>query len=133
MREEKERMALCLEKKVSEIRAQTIEEQEVNDSYITLTSELEKSEAGTLNLDICQETPVDTCACKCTLQECKEHRIALQRAAMYTDMAEGLKTENRKLRMEISEKIETVRNFWRNYILEQRTRAGKMVMLVIRK
>lgn len=32
------------------------------------------------------------------------------------------------LRVEMSEKIETVRNFWRNSILEESTRAGKMVV-----
>lgn len=35
--------------------------------------------------------------------------------------------------MEISEKVETVRNFWRNRILEQRTRARKIVMLATHK
>ena len=95
MSEENE--AFCLEKKANEIRAQIIEEQEVNNSYIMLTSELVQSGAGTLNLDICQEAPIDMCTCKCTLQEHKEHKIALQRAAMYRDMAEKLQTENRKL------------------------------------
>ena len=127
MREEREKRALFLEKKASMMRAQIIEEMEVNDDYIVLTSELERSDAGTLNLSSCQEVlPLHTCTHK-------EHKTALHKAAMYSDMAEGLQTENRKLRMEISEKVETVRNFWRNCILEQGTRAGKMVMLATRK
>ena len=55
------------------------------------------------------------------------HVIPVQ-AIHYRNLAEELKGQNRMLRVEMSEKIETVRNFWRNSILEESTRAGKMVV-----
>ena len=63
-----------------------------------------------------------------TLYDDKQYKTALHKAAMYRDIVEGLQAENR-LRSELSDKVETVGSFWRNRILEQRTRAEKMVML----
>lgn len=50
-----------------------------------------------------------------------------------TDMAEYYKAENRRLKVKASESMEAIRQFWRNNILEERTRAGKMVMTSLRK
>ena len=52
---------------------------------------------------------------------------------MYRDMAEYYSAENRRLKVKASESIEAVRQFWRNNIIEERTRAGKMVMISLRK
>ena len=60
------------------------------------------------------------------------NQTVLQNMQMYSDMAKYYKAENRRLRVRASENIEAVRQFWRNNILEERTRAGKMVMLALR-
>ena len=52
---------------------------------------------------------------------------------MYRDMAEHYKAENRRLRFETCEKSEAVRDFWRNSVPEEGTRAGRIVMMAIRK
>ena len=52
-----------------------------------------------------------------------------QKVLAYRDIAEHLKTENRRLRVKNCEKIEAVRRFWRNNVLEERTRAGSTCWL----
>ena len=88
-----------------------------DEDYIDICTNLEDSDAGTLNLSsTCSTSSIDT----------------RQKVAYYRDLAEELKRDNRRLHVEMSEKVETVRKFWRNSILEERTRAGIMIMLAIR-
>ena len=60
------------------------------------------------------------------------YKDALNKAAHYRDIAEQLKAQNRKLHVELSEKVETVWKFWRNKVLEERSHGGKMVMSALR-
>ena len=46
------------------------------------------------------------------------------------DVAEDLKKENRKLRVEMNEKIEAVRRFWRNCILEEKVVLEKWLCML---
>ena len=115
----REEYALTLEEKAKQIRLQREDVRCTDDEYIFLCTTLGDSDAGTLNLSSCQLTScIDTSTTD-----------TLQKAVHYRDLAEELKRDNRKLRVEMSEKIEAVRKFWRNSILEERTRAGKMVMI----
>ena len=117
----REEHARSLEEKAHEIRSISNDQISTNVDYIDTCYHLEESDAGTLNLPSCH-----TCNCTTTPSN------ALRKAAYYRDMAEELKKDNRKLRVEMSERIETVRKFWRNSILEEGTRAGKMIMLALR-
>ena len=85
---------------------------------------MEDSVVGTLNF------PSYSSSCSCT--DSAKYKDALNKAMYYRDIAEQLKMENRKLHVEFSEKVETVRNFWRNNILEERSHGGKMVMSAIK-
>ena len=119
----REEYALTLEEKAKQIRLQCEDVRCTDDEYISLCTTLRDSDAGTLNLSSCQLTScIDTSTTD-----------TLQKAVHYRDLAEELKRDNRKLRVEMSEKIEAVRKFWRNSILEEQTRAGKMVMIALRK
>ena len=120
-----EQLAECLEKKADMVREKCREAEEVNQSYIEVCSEIEHSDAGTLNLSLCVQPDHDENNPDKLLGD------ALHKAATYRDMAEQLKAENRRLRFETGRKIDSVRQFWRNKILERRTRGGKMVMLAI--
>ena len=54
---------------------------------------------------------------------------ALTQAQRYRDLAERYRSEQRDTKVNMSRTIETVRQFWRNKILESNTRAGRMVMM----
>lgn len=117
----REEHARSLEEKAHQIRTISNDQISTNVDYIDTCNRLEESDAGTFNLPSCH-----TCTCSTTASN------SLRKAAYYRDMAEELKKDNRKLRVEMSERIETVRKFWRNSILEEGTRAGKMIMLALR-
>ena len=85
---------------------------------------MEDSVVGTLNYSAYN--------CSCTCKNSTKYKDALNQAAYYRDIAEQLKVENRKLHVESSEKIETVRKFWRTNVLEERSHGGKMVMSALR-
>ena len=61
------------------------------------------------------------------LQEREKTKKALQDAECYRNLAEKLKTEKRELASKMNDKVELVRDFWRNTIREGCTRTGKMV------
>ena len=84
------------------------------------SDKLEESDAGTLNFSFCQSSG----------KESSENVALLHDVSMYRDMAEY---ENRRLKVKASGSIEAVGQFWRNIVLEERTRAGKMVMTSLRK
>ena len=112
---------MSLEKKAKEIRDQCTEVVDTCSDYLNICSEVEDSAAGTLNF------PAYSLSCSCS--DSTKYREALDKATYYRDIAEHLKIENRKLRVEYSEKIDTVRKFWRNKVLEERSPGGKMPML----
>ena len=122
--ERRELVAKSLEQKAEEIRSQSVATRNTNIRYLDVSKRMEKSDAGTLNLPsfcpLSSNSPPS------------ELKNAIQGATFYRDAAEDLKKENRKLRVEMSEKIEAVRRFWRNCILEEKSDAGKMVMHAIR-
>lgn len=57
---------------------------------------------------------------------------ALHLARCYRDLAERLKKEKYETEQKMNDKVEVVRNFWRNNIHEGHTRAGKMVQKALK-
>ena len=102
----REEKALSLEKKAEQIRKECIELADTDSDYLDICSDVEASAAGTFSFS--------TYSTSCNCSESSKCRKALNQAIYYRDIAEKLKTENRKLHVEFSEKVETVRNFWRN-------------------
>ena len=108
----REEKALCLEKKAEQIRKECVELADTDSDYLDNCSDVEASAAGTFSFS--------TYSTSCNCSESSKCRKALNQAMCYRDtIAEKLKTENRKLHVEFSEKVETVRNFWRNKVLEE--------------
>ena len=66
-------------------------------------------------------------------QECAIHQAenerdqALLEAKKYRNLAEALKKEKRKLEQVYVKKVETVRDFWRNKVIEGDLRGGKIL------
>ena len=56
---------------------------------------------------------------------------AVRSAQLCRDIAEKLKTENRTLKEDMIQKVETQRDFWRNKILEGQSRSGRMVKMAL--
>ena len=48
-------------------------------------------------------------------------------ARQYRDLAEECQAEKRRLKQELEQRVETVRNFWRNQIVEGGSRAGRVL------
>ena len=109
----REKNARALEHRAQLIRMESDAIKATNDDYSDICTTVEESAAGTLNLASYHPT--------CTASSSD----ALCNAVHYRDLAEELKAENRKLRVEMSDKIDTVRRFWRNSILEESTVQGK--------
>ena len=63
----------------------------------------------------------------------KERDDALNVARSYRDQVDALRTRNRKLYCEMNDRVDTIRNFWRNNIVEGSTRAGRCVRKAIKK
>lgn len=93
----REALASALEKTAVNIRSTSTEVEKINDMFLEVATEIERSEAGTINLSACLSSTSDDLA---------------RKAQTYRDMAEHLKAENRRLRVENSEKVEAVRRFW---------------------
>ena len=67
---------------------------------------------------------------RCTkeLQTARNERDqALLQARYYRDLAEVTRAEKRALKYNLEEKIELVRDFWRNKIVEGGSRSGRML------
>lgn len=72
----------------------------------------------------CTNTVVSA-RCKELLEDARRERNnAIMLARGYRDMAEQCQTEKRKLKYKLEEKVEVVRNFWRNSVLEGSSRSG---------
>ena len=66
-----------------------------------------------------------------TLRE--ERHAAIRSARLYRSQVDELRRKNRKLYCEMHDKIDTIRNFWRNNIAEGSSRAGMCVKLAMQK
>ena len=73
--------------------------------------------------------------CKIQLQAAQNERDqALLQARNYRDMAEATRADKRALKHNLEGKIELVRDFWRNKIVEGGSRSGRMLRVsLIRK
>lgn len=76
-------------------------------------------------------------ASKITAQQCitklsKERDDALEMARSYRNCVDELRARNRKLYCEMNDRIDLIRNFWRNNIAEGSTRAGLCVQMAIK-
>lgn len=65
--------------------------------------------------------------------EQEKTRKALEQVRYYRNLAEKLRKEKRNTVLVLNDKIELVRDFWRNKILEGSTRAGKMVQRALNR
>ena len=63
----------------------------------------------------------------------KERDNALLIARQYRDLAETSRTERRREKYELEQKVELVRNFWRNKIIEGNSRSGQMLRAALLK
>lgn len=59
--------------------------------------------------------------------EQEKTRKALEKARFYRNLSERLRKEKRNVVDSMNDKVELVRDFWRNNIMEGSTRAGRMV------
>ena len=64
----------------------------------------------------------------CQVKEAREERDrALNLAKHYRDIAEGCRRETLKVQYELETKVETVKQFWRNKIIEGESRSGRIL------
>lgn len=61
-----------------------------------------------------------------------ERDAALKEARSYINQIDELRTKNRKLHCEMNDRVDIIRNFWRNNIAEGSTRAGLCVRSALR-
>ena len=61
----------------------------------------------------------------------KERDEAAKAARSYRNQVDNLRSRNRKLYCDMNDKIDVIRNIWRNNIAEGSTRAGKCVQQAI--
>ena len=89
---------------------------------------VEEANISTINLPQLNVTGIDRIAVVRHIESANEEKRKAQQAALcYRNMAERLQKEKRELETTLNEKVELVRDFWRNNIKEGSTRAGKMV------
>ena len=60
-------------------------------------------------------------------QIAKERDKALEMARSYRNHVDELQAKNRRLHCEMNDRVDVIRNFWRNNIAEGSTRAGRSV------
>ena len=75
---------------------------------------------------------------KVAVKKCIENLVDERDAAIKTvrylrNQVEDLQSRNRKLYCEMNDKIDTVRNFWRNRLVEGDTRSGTCVKLAVQR
>ena len=77
---------------------------------------------------LCSCTNLIATRCKQQLESARRNRDnALILARQYRNIAEECQAEKRKIKHELEEKVELVRNFWRNKVVEGGSRSGKML------
>ena len=76
----------------------------------------------------CTSSPVHSARCKQLLESARKERDhALSLARHYRDMAETSQAQKRIVKADLERKVELVRNFWRDKVVEGKTRSGKML------
>ena len=75
---------------------------------------------------------------KLAVKECLENLVderdtAIKTVRLLRSKVEDLQSKNRKLYCEMNDKIDTVRNFWRNRLVEGDTRSGMCVKLAVQR
>ena len=76
----------------------------------------------------CTSIPVHSARCKQLLESARKERDhALSLARHYRDMAETSQAQKRILKADLENRVELVRNFWRDKVVEGSTRSGKML------
>ena len=82
----------------------------------------------------CTNSPVHSARCKQLLESARKERDkALSLARVYRDMAENSQTQKRILKANLEKKVEIVRDFWRNKVVEGSTRSGRMLRAALLK
>ena len=77
--------------------------------------------------DAVLKVATETSAAKYLKQVIDERNTAVRQTLCYRDLVEDLQSKNRMLHCTMNNRIDTVRNFWRNNILEGSTRGGLCV------
>ena len=62
-----------------------------------------------------------------------ERDTAVKTICLLRNKVEDLQSRNRKLYCEMNDKIDTIRNFWQNRLVEGDTRSGMFVKLAVQK
>lgn len=145
MREEEERLHFArLQEAAAKERNQRNQEVDMIEEhyYNTITSDTSKHYCSTspLILDAVLtpiSEPVSSCLCKNKVCEVhcdqqlqsvrKERDQALSLARCYRDLAETRQAEKRVLKKELEGKVELVREFWRNKVVEGSSRSGQIL------
>ena len=99
-----------------------------------MTNDTSKDHCSTSPLLTPISEPVDNCLCKNSLhckqqlQRARKKRDqALSLARCYRDLAEARQAEKRALKNELDERIELVRDFWQNKVVEGGSRSGQIL------
>ena len=66
------------------------------------------------------------------LEAQKERDIALLVAQKWRDIPENIQDEKQDMKTEMERTVKTVRNFWRNKVIEGSSRSGKMLGAALR-
>ena len=66
------------------------------------------------------------------LEAQKERDIALLVARKWRDIPENIQDEKQDMKTEMERTVKTVRNFWRNKVIEGSSRSGKMLGAALR-
>ena len=123
----------------SNIFSQSKFKEEINNAYLKLVndcneeSQLEHDSCPSLLLPAFEPTVTDVNTEKITTENIgqliKERDDALFSARMYRNRVDQLRSTNRKLYCDMHDRIDTIRNFYRNDIVEGNSRAAMCVKL----
>ena len=114
--------------------------QKVEQSYRTIETDSMQDDTGVLLLPSVSSIPcqvtipcnINTAVERTHVESCIEEirskcDKALKDTLLYRNMAEQLRREKRALHNKLTEKCETIRDFWRNNLVEGCSRGGRMV------
>ena len=118
----------------------------IEEEYHSITQD--NQETGPLLLDAVITPVIEkkiTCGCSgestVLVAQCKEEVEAARRernralavARQYRDMAEASITKRRQMKSELEERMEVVRNFWHNNVIEGGSRSGRILRAALIK
>lgn len=80
----------------------------------------------------CTSSSVHSARCKQVVESARKERDhALSLARHYRDMAETSQAQKRIVKADLENKVELVRNFLRDKVVERSTRSGKMLLAAL--